>query len=230
MRVTKADGKLKGYDAMRKCSNLTMPTTRYSAALLNRPHPSNSSIYFVGTDEGVVHKCSYNYLNRHLDLFLAHEGPIIEMKFSPFSEIIFATCGDDWHTRIWAEGISEPLLDFYVMMQSVQGLDWSPTHSTILVTIQGNDIHVWDLQRKVYCPQSVTKSPTQSRNTVVQFTESGKSLVVGDVNGNVNVFAFEDMPFPAYFQENLLFDSLYRALITNPSLLNKVRLLRKQSE
>lgn len=104
MRVAKADGKLKGYDVMRKCSNLSMPVTRYSAALLNRAHPSDRSIYFIGTDEGVVHKCSYNYLNRHLDLFLAHDGPINEMKFSPFSKKIFATCGDDWHTRIWAEG------------------------------------------------------------------------------------------------------------------------------
>lgn len=104
MRIAKATGKLKGYDSMRKCSNINMPVTSYSAALLNRPHPSSKSIYFIGTDEGVIHKCSYNYLNRHLDLFLAHEGPINEMKFSPFCPTFFATCGDDWHTRIWAEG------------------------------------------------------------------------------------------------------------------------------
>lgn len=125
-------------------------------------------------------------------------------------------------------GIVEPLLDFYVMMQSVQGLDWSPTHSTILVTIQGSHIQVWDLQRKVYGPQSITKSPTDSRNTVVQFTESGNSLIVGDVNGNVNVYSLEDMPFPAFFQENLLYESISRALITDPTLLSKVKKLRRQ--
>lgn len=114
-------------------------------------------------------------------------------------------------------------------MQSVQGLDWSPTHSTILVTIQGSHIYVWDLQRKVYCPQSKTKSPTQARNTVVQFTASGNSLIVGDVEGNVNVFSLEDMPFPAFFQENLLFDSIFNALITNQTLLDKVKHLKKQS-
>lgn len=116
------------------------------------------------------------------------------------------------------------------MMQSVQGLDWSPTHSTILVTIQGTHIHVWDLQRKVYCPQSNTRSPTQARNTVVRFTNSGQSLIVGDVEGNVNVYSLEDMPFPAFFQENLLFDSIVRALITNQVLLEKVKQLKKQSE
>lgn len=115
------------------------------------------------------------------------------------------------------------------MMQSVQGLDWSPTHSTILVTIQGKSIQVWDLQRKVYCPQSITMSHTSSTNTVVQFTKSGRALIVGDVDGNVNVYSLEDMPFPAFFQENLLFESIFRALITNPTLLDKVKHLRRES-
>lgn len=115
------------------------------------------------------------------------------------------------------------------MMQSVQGLDWSPTHSTILVTIQGSSIQVWDLQRKVYCPQSITMSHTSSTNTVVQFTKSGRALIVGDVDGNVNVYSLEDMPFPAFFQENLLFESIFRALITNPELLAKVKHLRRES-
>lgn len=115
------------------------------------------------------------------------------------------------------------------MMQSVQGLDWSPTHSTILVTIQGKSIQVWDLQRKVYCPQSITMSHTCSTNTVVQFTKSGRALIVGDVDGNVNVYSLEDMPFPAFFQENLLFESIFRALITNHTLLGKVKHLRRES-
>lgn len=113
-------------------------------------------------------------------------------------------------------------------MQSVQGLDFSPIHSTILVTIQGNNIQVWDLQRKVYSPQSTTKSPTESRNTVIKFTETGRSLIVGDVDGNIHVYSLEDMPFPPFFQENLLFESLSRALITNPVLLSKVKQLRRQ--
>lgn len=104
MRVAKSDGRLKGYERLRKCGNLSTPVSRYATANFIRPHPVNKSYYFVGTDEGVIHKCSLNYLNRHLDLFLAHDGDIHEMKFSPFSNKIFATCGDDWHTRIWAEG------------------------------------------------------------------------------------------------------------------------------
>lgn len=125
-------------------------------------------------------------------------------------------------------GISEPLLEMFVTMQSVQGADWSPAHSTILATIRGSSIQIWDIQRKVYAPQSNTQSPTNSRNTKVQFTDSGRCLIVGDIDGNVHVFSLEDMPFPPFFQENLLFESFKRALITDPILLNKVKKLQKQ--
>ncbi|XP_076266872.1 dynein axonemal intermediate chain 4-like [Rhynchophorus ferrugineus] len=227
MRVAKADGKLKGYNSMRKCSSLSVPVSRYAGARFIKWHPLYPNIYLVGTNEGVVHKCSTNYLNQHLDLFLAHDGPINDLQYSPFSDKIFASCGDDWHLRIWAEGISEPIHELFVTMLSVQAMDWSPTHSTILATIYGKTILLWDFQRKVYKPQSETPSPTGCRNTIVQFTKSGRCLVVGDVDGNVHVFSLEDMPFPAFFQESLLFDALQKSLTTNPKLVEKLRKLRK---
>ncbi|KAG5897481.1 hypothetical protein JTB14_031106 [Gonioctena quinquepunctata] len=226
MRVAKADGKLKGYEGMKKCQIFPVPISRYAAALFYVAHPTDKSLYLVGTNEGTIHKCSLNYLNQHLDMFLAHDGPVHNLKYSPFCKKIFATCGDDWHTRIWGEGISEPILEFFQTMQSIQGMDWSPTHSTILVTIRGQMIEIWDIQRKVYGPQSITSSPTGSRNTVVQFTDNGSCLIVGDVDGNVHVFSLEDMPFPAFFQENLMFESMYRALITNPNLTEKATVVR----
>ncbi|XP_030761738.1 WD repeat-containing protein 78-like isoform X1 [Sitophilus oryzae] len=227
MRVAKADGKLKGYNSMRKCSNLSIPVSRYAGARFIRWHPVDPNIYLVGTNEGVVHKCSTNYLNQHLDLFLTHDGPINELKYSPFTDKIYASCGDDWHLRIWAEGISEPLHELFVSMLSVQAMDWSPTHSTILATVYGKTILLWDFQRKVWKPQSETQSPSNSRNTIVQFTRSGRCLVVGDVEGNVHVFSLEDMPFPAFFQENLLFEALQKSLTTHPDLVDKLKKLRK---
>lgn len=112
-------------------------------------------------------------------------------------------------------------------MMSVQAMAWSPTHSTILATIYGKTILLWDFQRKVWKPQSETQSPTGTRNTIVQFIDSGRCLVVGDIDGNVHVFSLEDMPFPAFFQENLLFLALERSLTTNPTLMDKVTKLRK---
>ncbi|CAG9854716.1 unnamed protein product [Phyllotreta striolata] len=229
MRVGKADGKLKGYEAMKKCTSLSIPVSRYASAFFVCFHPFDPSLYFVGTNEGTIHKCSLNYLSQHLDVFLAHEGSVHEMKFSPFFKQIFATCGDDWHTRIWAEGIPEPILTIGGM-QSVEGLDWSPTHSTMVVVIRSSNIEIWDVQRKVYEAQSITASPTGSRNTVVQFTESGRCLIVGDTDGNVHFFSLEDMPFVPFFQENLLSDSLARVLITNPQVLASLKKLRRAAK
>lgn len=119
--------------------------------------------------------------------------------------------------------------ELYITMMSVQAMDWSPTHSTILATIYGKTILLWDFQRKVWKPQSETPSPTNSRNTVVQFIQSGRCLVVGDMDGNVHVFSLEDMPFPAFFQENLLFDSLEKSLTTNVVLTEKLKKIRRST-
>lgn len=105
MRVPKSDGKLKGYESLVKCSNLSIPVSRYEAAFFITPNPNKETIYYVGTYKGVIHRCSTNYFNQHLDNFLAHDGPVYVMKFSPFCDKISATCGDDWHARIWGEGI-----------------------------------------------------------------------------------------------------------------------------
>lgn len=107
----------------------------------------------------------------------------------------------------------------------MQGLDWSPTHSTIFANICGTSIYVWDLQRKVYAPQSITNSPDNCRNTVIRFTESGRCLVVGDMDGNVHVYALEDMPFPAFFQDDLLSNAIVRCLVTRPDLIRKLNKL-----
>lgn len=115
-------------------------------------------------------------------------------------------------------------------MDNVCGIDWSPIHSTILVSISGKDIIMWDLQRKAYEPQSVTTSPANAKCTRVQFVESGRCLIVGDIKGNVQVFSVESMPYPPFFQENLLYASLEKALITKPDLIYKLNKVRKEDE
>lgn len=229
MQVARAEGKLKGIETLRKCVVTGVPVSRYSAALLITRHPVDANVYFVGTGEGVVHRCSTDYFHQHLDLFLAHDGPMYVLKFSPFCNMLYLTCGDDWTARIWCEGIAEPLVELRKTMESVQSADWSPKQSTIIATISGCEIFIWDLQRKAYLPQSVTENPGKCKNVVVQFTEDGQCLVVGDVDGNVHIFALEDMPFPPFFQEDLLTQSVMRAMVNKPELLKQIKKLGKLS-
>lgn len=229
MQVMKAEGTLKGIETMRRCNPAEIQTSQCSAALVITPHPADSNIYYVGTDEGIIHKCSIDYYHQHLDLFSAHEGPIYEMKFSPFCDKLFITCGDDWTMRLWCIDIPEPLLELSHTMHSIQAADWNPIHSTVIACISANDIYLWDIQRKAYLPQSVTESPTECRNTVVRFTPCGRSLLVGDTDGNVHIFNLQDMPFPPFFQEDLLSQSLRKAMITKPELLRQIKKIGRLS-
>ncbi|KAJ8941239.1 hypothetical protein NQ318_015671 [Aromia moschata] len=109
--------------------------------------------------------------------------------------------------------IPEPIVDFSVTQQSVLSFDWSPAFSTIIATIRGSCIMLWDFQRKGYAPQTSVSSPTGCKNTLVEFTENGRCLVAGDIDGNIH--------------ENSLFEALYRALATKPELLRKLKKVRK---
>lgn len=57
----------------------------------------------------------------------------------------------------------------------------------------------------------------------MQFTDDGRCLLVADVDGNVHVFALEDMPFPAFFQDDLLAQALARATVNKPEVLRQLK-------
>ncbi|KAK9877035.1 hypothetical protein WA026_016062 [Henosepilachna vigintioctopunctata] len=226
MRAPEADGKIKGIPKMTVCGIPAIPLTKYTGALVITFHPVDPNIYYLCTNTGVIHKCSTNYFNQHLDLLLAHDGPIYQMQFSTFCNKLYVTCGGDWYIRIWAEGIHEPLLELVTTMYPMQYVLWSPTHSTILVAIQNNQIQIWDLHRKVHHPQNTIPSPNGSRNSIIKFTENGRCLTVCDVTGNSHIFSLENMPIPPFFQDHLLYSAIKRNLITKPVLLKKFMSLK----
>jgi len=224
--VTRVEGKVKGIDQSRKFRAYDIPVTRQPAALVLTKHPVETLTYFIGTDEGCIHKFSID-LHQHTDIFTAHDGPVYAMQFSPFCSKIFLTCGADWCVRIWSEGIGQPLLTLNSSVEAVQGAAWSPVNATIIASISGNNIHFWDIRRKICDPASTTTSPTDSRNLMVQFTSSGLNLVVGDSDGTVHVFGLQDMPFSPFYQEIALVQSIKNALITRPELLTTLKKIGK---
>jgi hypothetical protein len=220
MWVTRMEGKVKGIDQSGKFRAHDISVSRHPAALVLTRHPVDTHTYFVGTEEGCIHKCSLNYLHRHMDVFLAHNGPVYSMQFSPFCSKIFLTCGADWCVRIWTEGVGQPLLTLSTSTEVVQGAAWSPVNATIIASISGNNIHLWDMRRKTLVPVSITTSPTDTGNLMLQFTSSGLNLVVGDGDGAVHVYGLQDMPFSPFYQEIALVQAIKKALVTRPELLN----------
>ncbi|KZC11883.1 PREDICTED: WD repeat-containing protein 78-like [Dufourea novaeangliae] len=225
MRIYRIEGTLPGVPRTSHCIVSDTLINRNPGALVLRKHPTSSAIYFVGSDEGCIYKCSTNYLYQHIESFLAHDGPIYSMMFSPFCPKIFLTCGADWCTRIWVEGFTEPLITLSTSMACVRYTAWCPTHSTIIVTIVNNEICIWDIRRKIHTPTSITISPKNVRLVMVEFTADGNRLVSADIEGNVYVYNMEGMPFPPYNQELVLIESIEKALVVKPNLLRKLRKL-----
>ncbi|KAG8270498.1 WD repeat-containing protein 78 [Homalodisca vitripennis] len=141
-----------------------------------------------------------NHQDRFEDIFPAHAGPVYGVLHSPFCANIFCTYGSDWLICIWAEGLKEPLLKLYYTKQPVLSVAWSPIHSTILASISGHYLSMWDLARRTIVPISTVKSSTGNVFTSLQFANTGKNILAGDVAGDVFVFNLVDMPYPPFLQ------------------------------
>lgn len=225
MKIPRIEGKIEGVRRTVHGILYDVPISRNPAALVLRKHPTLTTIYFVGTDEGCVHRCSTNYLHQHIESFLSHNGPVYAMEFSPHCPKIFLTAGADWCTRIWVEGITEPLITLTTEMSWVRSAAWCPTNSTIIATIIKNEICIWDIKRKTYKPTSVTVLPRECTLLLIEFTRNGNQLVAADNKGAIYIYNLEGLPFPPFNQVQVLMSSVEKALVTKPSLLKKFKKL-----
>ncbi|KAK0174799.1 hypothetical protein PV327_010528 [Microctonus hyperodae] len=223
MRISRIEGKINGVERMHCCNLYDIPLSKYPGALLLCRHPTVNNIYLVASDEGCIHQCSTNYVHHHVDSYLAHDGPIYSLEYSPFCSKILLTCGADWCTRIWADGITEPLITMSTRMACVRGAAWSPIHSTIIATCVNNEICIWDIKRRIYRPASVTVLPSSSQLVLLEFTKSGNQLVVADAAGVIYVYSLEEMPFPPFDQTSVLAKAIENSIVTKPELLKKLQ-------
>uniref|UniRef100_A0A1A9WPR9 Dynein axonemal intermediate chain 4 n=1 Tax=Glossina brevipalpis TaxID=37001 RepID=A0A1A9WPR9_9MUSC len=201
---------------------LETQTIRRPQGLSLTKHPLQHDIFYILTDEGCLHKCSTNYQNQYLELLKTHDGAVNCMDFSPWSPKLFLTCGNDWCLRIWMDGIFKPLITITNLCAPYQWANWSRTHSTILLGINRKQVEIWDIRRSVLKPMSTTFLEN-SFNTLAKFSRDGYNIAVGNEKGNVHINAFDEMPFPSYFQYEALEKAIYKAITTDPDLLIELR-------
>lgn len=222
MKIPKIEGKINGIKKTNYCLTSDIKIKKNPSAVLLKKHMRKKNIYFVCSDEGCIYQCSTNYLNHHIDSYLAHDGEIYSFEFSPFYHKLYLTCGADWCTRLWIEGLYEPLITLTTKMSCVRSAVWCPKNSTIIATCINNEICIWDIKKKIYKPMSV-KIIGDGIITKIQFTDNGQQIVAADINGIVYVFQIEGVPFPPFNQQSILIESIEKNLITKPDVLKKFK-------
>lgn len=95
IKLDRVEGSVEGLIVFRKDGLLE--ADRHPQALTLSIHPLKSDIFFVGTDEGCIHKCSTFYPHQYSGIMQVHRGSVSGMEFSPWSPKIFLTCGSDWY-------------------------------------------------------------------------------------------------------------------------------------
>lgn len=226
MHVQRIEGTIEGLPA----DLTTLPklqANRHAQLLTLQLDPMQRQMYYIGTDEGCLRKCSIYYPNQNQHLFQVHKYAVTSIEFSPWSPHIFLTSASDWYIRIWIDGILEPIVELTSGLDPVQSAHWSPDNSTIIAATKRTKLEIWDLTSNLLAPIS-THDVVESSNatlTLCEFSHCGKSIVAGDSQGATYVYALEEMPFPPHFQYNALVRALWASLELRPELREQVLVL-----
>mmetsp|Transcript_114987 Transcript_114987/g.199397 ORF Transcript_114987/g.199397 Transcript_114987/m.199397 type:complete len:850 (-) Transcript_114987:113-2662(-) len=172
--------------------------TRSSGLCVDFPR-HDPSTYIVGTEDGLVHKCSTSYNEQYLDTYMGHSGPVYKVRCNPFVSHAFLTCSADWTMRLWT---TKPIpghdlkselvvLKSNDLSDSVNDVIWAPHNSTsFAAAMDDGRVELWDLSEKPLDP-IVTHFPrdhmTRRPRTCVRFSPNSPVLIAGDDQGSVDV-------------------------------------------
>lgn len=145
----------------------------------------SENIFIVGTQEGLVRRCSKAYNAQYLDFYEGHSMAVYSVRWNNFHPDVFITCSADWTVKLWQKNSPRPLMVFD-LADSVGDVAWSPYSSTVFaaVTTSGK-VLVYDLAKnknEPLCTQGVVKN---AKLTKVCFNPKEPILLVGDSRGTV---------------------------------------------
>ncbi|KAJ6643727.1 Dynein axonemal intermediate chain 4, partial [Pseudolycoriella hygida] len=196
---------------------------RQPQALCIETHPIKKDIFYIGTNEGCLHKCSTFIPNQYSGIQRVHKGVVSGMEFSPFSPKIFLTYGSDWYIRIWIDGITQPIIELNSGFKPILSAHWCPNNSTIIACTTRSKLSIWNMRRSILKPASSQK--LESPLTICRFSKCGRSIVYGMSDGSTHFCALEDMPFPPHFQYNALEEVVHNAIRSRKDLQLQVKIL-----
>ena len=80
------------------CSNYFLDGVRCIAF-----KPGSDEIFVMGTDEGLIYKCTTEYYSKFLETYEGHDTPINNITWNTYITTIFASCASERLVKIWDE-------------------------------------------------------------------------------------------------------------------------------
>jgi WD40 repeat protein len=135
---------------------------RHAAGMAFDFAPDSAGVYYVGTEDGVLHKCSSSYNDNYLENYFGHSGPIYKVRVSPFWNNAILTCSADWTVKLWDTKEASPKISFQStnLSDAVYDIAWSPKDSTVFASVTGDGrVELWDLKHNAQVPCTWYQSP-----------------------------------------------------------------------
>lgn len=135
------------------------------------------SVYFVGTEDGMIHKCSISYNEQYLQTFIGHTGPVYQLLVSPFCNDLLLSCSGDWTVKLWHQSEGSEVLTFRSvdLAHAVLGISWSPSDAAVFATVtEDGRIEIWNLAESILDPV-VTHFPKKFVTVVAPSTTTPAS-------------------------------------------------------
>jgi|Transcript_50312 WD40 repeat protein len=159
----------------------------------------DSSTYLVGTEDGLVHRCSTSYNEQYLATYEGHSGPVYRVRCNPFLSHAFLTCSADWSMKLWStkslpgHKANTHLRNFQStdLCDAVNDVVWAPQNSTSFAACMDDGrVELWDLSAGASDPIVVhypRDMQFKRRRTCVRFSPNSPVLIAGDDQGSVDV-------------------------------------------
>ncbi|XP_076600849.1 dynein axonemal intermediate chain 4 [Chaetodon auriga] len=167
-------------------------------------HPTDSSVYLVGTWEGLIHKCSCSNSQQFLDTYRKHFGPVNSATWCPLSPDVFLSCSSDWTIQLWKQGHLYPVLGFTSTQRAVCDIKWSPKWATVFGAINEAQLEIWDLKSSTLDPIIVQPAAPDVKMKSLLFATQTDCVLVGDSDGQVTVYQLKNLSVGESSQVDIL--------------------------
>jgi dynein intermediate chain 1 len=149
--------------------------------------PFEEGVYLVGTEEGLVHRCSQFFSQQPLSIYKAHTMSVYTVRWSPFNSEIFASCSADWTVKVWTVSREQAPLCVFDVRNAVGDIAWSPSCSTIFgAACADGQVIIIDLMSNRFKHVHSQRIVAKGQLTKICFNASEPVILTGDERGHVS--------------------------------------------